>query len=211
MRPLKALIIVLLFLTVLALVPVGAEGGYRFGVVTLRVRLGLISVRVFPRKKKAGEPRLKKPKKPKKTRKQKKREAPAEDAAEKKKLFDKKQLFALVKIGLKALGRFKRKLRVDYLRLHYTFASGDPFKTAMGFGASSAAMNTLVPLIDGAFIIKQRDIGTSFDFLSDKPSYDCWITLSIQVWELVYIGSALGLDFLKLKLKQRRENRKRKE
>ena len=102
-------------------------------------------------------------------------------------------------------------LRVDYLRLHYTFASGDPFKTAMGFGASSAAMNTLVPLIDGAFIIKQRDIGTSFDFLSDKPSYDCWITLSIQVWELVYIGSALGLDFLKLKLKQRRENRKRKE
>lgn len=211
MRPLKALIIVLLFLTVLALVPVGAEGGYRFGVVTLRVRLGLISVRVFPRKKKAGEPRLKKPKKPKKTRKQKKREAPAEDAAEKKKPFDKKQLFALVKIGLKALGRFKRKLRVDYLRLHYTFASGDPFKTAMGFGASSAAMNTLVPLIDGAFIIKQRDIGTSFDFLSDKPSYDCWITLSIQVWELVYIGSALGLDFLKLKLKQRRENRKRKE
>ncbi len=117
----------------------------------------------------------------------------------------------LAKLGLKTLGRLRRKLHVDYLRIRYTFASDDPFKTAMGFGYSSAVLGSIVPLFDNAFNITERDIGTSFDFLGEEPAFDCWLTLSIQVWEVFYISAAFGIDYLKLRYRQKRDDRTRKE
>ena len=199
----RALIIVLLVLTVIMLIPLGVDGGYNGRSFILSLRVGLINIRIFPQKLK--EPKVKKLKKAKE-----KGEEVGEKIKPKKKL-NKDEIFRLAKLGLRALGRFRRKLKINYIRLHYTFASDDPFSTAMGFGASSAAISVVVPLIDTAFVIEERDIGTSFDFLSDEPTIDCWINMTIQVWEVFYIAIAFGVDMLKLKIKSKRENRLRKE
>ena len=202
MRLLRALIIVLLILTVLMLIPLGVDGGYNGKSFILGIRIGLFNIRILPKKPK--QPKLRKPKKIKKQ----KSDENEEKKPKTKKSFNKKKLFGLIKTGLKALGRLKRKLRVDYIRIRYTFASDDPFNTAMGFTASSAAIGMFLPLIDNAFNIKERDVGTSFNFLSEKPEIDCWITLSIQVWEVFYVAIAFGIDFLIMQIKNKREKRK---
>ena len=206
MEPLRALIIVLLILTVLLLTPLGVDGGYNGKSLILGIRIGFLNIRILPKKKKSTKPKIPKQKKALKQTGEisKTKKAP-------KKSFDKKLLKSLIKPALKALGRFRKKLRLDYIRLHYTFASDDPYKTAMGFGVSSAAMNTILPLIENAFEIGERDIGTSFDFLSDKPIFDCWITTTIHVWEVLYIAIVFGIDYLKLIIKRKKEDRKRRE
>ena len=199
----RALVIVLLVLTVLLLTPLGVDGGYNGKSLILGIRIGFLNIRILPKNKKQPVPKVpKKRKVPKQTQ---------ERTEKKKKTFDKEEIKALIKPALKALGRFRKKLRVDYLRIHYTFASDDPYKTAMGFGMSSAALGGILPLVENAFDIGTRDIGTSFDFLSDKPVFDCWITTTIHIWEIIYIAIAFGIDYLKLKIKQKREDRKGKE
>lgn len=201
----KTLVVVLLVLTVLLLTPLGIDGGFNGKDLILGLRIGFLNIRILPKKKNHAEQNIsKKQKKPKPSRKKTGEKKP-------KKPLSRQELIALAKMTLKALGRFRKKLRVDYLRIRYTFASDDPYKTAMGFGASSAALGSILPLVESAFDIGERDIGTSFDFLSDKPVFDCWITTTIQVWEIFYIAIASGIDYLRFKIKQKRDVRKGKE
>jgi hypothetical protein len=200
----KALVIVILVLSVLLLIPIGIDGGYKSRTVVLGLRVGFLNIRVLPKKPKHGEPKLKKPPKLKKLRKD-------EEKPEKALKLDAETLRKLLPIALKSLGRLRRKIHVDYLRLRYTFASDDPFKTAMAYGAASAALSAVLPLLDEAFEIGEADIGTSFDFLSDEPVLDCWLTTTIHLWEVFYIAIALGIDFLKLKLRHKLAFRTRKD
>lgn len=195
----KVLVIVLLVLTVLLLTPIGVDGGYSGERLVLGIRVGFFNIRIFPKAKKHSE--QKPPRKNRKPKKEKDKKPKFKLPTEKKKLIE------LIKIVLRTLGRFKRKLRIDYLRIRYTFASDDPFSTAMGFGYSSAALGAVIPLVDKAFSIGKRDIGASFDFLSDKPVFDCWLTMTIQIWEVLYIAIAFGIDYLKLRHRQKREDR----
>ncbi len=192
----RALFIIFLILTVLALIPVGVDGGWATGQsVTLGVRVGLIKLNILP--KKPREPKVKKPPKPKKAA------AAGGEPAKKKKTpldgIDKKGKLELVKAVLRALGRFRAKLGVQYLRFHYTVATPDPFKTAMGFGIASGAASAFVPLLDNAFDIEERDVAPAFDFTQSKPRVDLWITASILFWQLLFIAAVLGVDYLKIK------------
>lgn len=188
----KALFIVLLILSVLALIPVGIDGGWATGqAFALNVRVGLIRIGILPKKEK--EPKAPKPPKP---------AAPGEEKKKKKNPLEgisREGKKKLLRDLLQALGRFREKLKVQYLRFHYTVASSDPFKTAMGFGIASGAADTFVPLLDEALDIEERDIGPAFDFTAAKPRIDVWITASILLWQVLYIAGALGIDYLKIK------------
>lgn len=194
------LLIIIIVLTVIALLPLGVDGGYKNGKFELHLKIGLISFGIPPKKK-----ITKKPKMPKK--KQKTKQIDEETEPEEKKPFNLGELFDIIKLALKALGRFRRKLTIEYMRVHYTFASDDPFKTAFGFGMANATMGAIIPLLDGAFKIKERDFGVQTDFLIEKPIIDVWLTASIRIWEIVYIAAAFGIDYLKLKIRQKRQSR----
>ena len=194
---------VILILTVLLLIPLGVDCGYSGEKFVFGLRLGFFNIRLYP-----GKLKRQKPKVPKK--KPEKKKQSSEDVPKEKVPLNKIELFRLIRT-LRILSRLRRKLHVDYLRIRYIFATDDPFKTAMGFGYSSAALGAIVPLFDDAFDIDKRDIGTSFDFQSDKPVFDCWLTLTIQVWEVFYVATAIGIDYLKIKYKHKKEDRIRKE
>ena len=185
----KAFFIVLLILSVLALIPVGVDGGWATGQsVALNVRVGFIRLGILPRKKK--EPTAAKPSKVKPEAKKKKGSLAA---------LSRKGKLELVKAVLCALGSLREKLRVEYLRFHFTMASPDPFTTALGFGLSASAAANFVPLLEGAFDMERRDIGPAFDFTATKPRTDVWITASILLWQVLYIAAVLGIDYLKIK------------
>ncbi len=196
----KALIVILIVLSVFLLIPVGVNVGYDGSSLTLHARIGLISLKILPHKKKRKKPKKAKPKKVETEIQEK----PVKKQRKKKSAIGKDDIFALIKMGLKALGSFRRHLSIDYLRLHYTFASDDPFKTALGYGYGCAAMGSITPLVESAFNIKERDFSTSVDFLAEKPFFDFWITTSIQIWEILYIAAAFGIDFLKHKHRQKK-------
>lgn len=184
----KALFIVLLIASVLALIPLGVDGGYATGRgPTLRVRIGLFSIGILPKKKK--EPKVRKPAKPEKPGK-KKKGPPA---------LTNRGWIRLIKAALHALSQLREKLMVQYLRFRFTAASSDPFKTALSFGYASGAAASFVPLLNGAFTIEEPDIGPSFDFTATKPKVDIWITASILVWQVLYVAAVLGIEYLKIK------------
>lgn len=198
----KTFLIIFIILSVLLLIPCGIDAGYDGRAFHLYARFGFINLKLFPKKEKPLKP---KPPKPAKDKKEKKKEKPP---------MGKDEIFALIKMGLKSLGRFKRRLSVNYLRLHYTAAAGDPFKAAMAYGLGSTFMGTVVPLAEGAFNIKERDFSVSVDFLAEKPVFDFRLITSIQIWEILYIAFAFGIDFLKHwlgKKKKGKQESKRKE
>lgn len=201
----KAHLIILLIISVIALIPVGVDGGYNSSGLRFFVRVGLVQLRVYPPGRLLSRltQKTKKPKKKKPPTSAELEEQKPEKPKSKPKM-SKDDIFSLLKMGLKAMSRFRRKLTVDYLRIHITVASGDPFKTAMGYGTASAALSAAIPLAEGAFNITERDFGVSCDFLAEKAQPDFWLTASIQIWEILYVGAAFAIDFLKNKRKKKR-------
>lgn len=197
------MLIIFIVLAVLLLIPIGVDGGYTTEAsgLQLAVKVGPFRLGLLPKKEKA-------PKAKKKKKKKKKKEKPEDSEKKKeKKPLDFKKILQLVKLGLRALGRFRRRLNIDYLRFRYTVATDDPFNTAMQFAAVNSAVGGLCPLVDNAFNIKTREIGIYSDFLREKPVIDFWLTATINLLDLFYIAFAFGIDYLIVTIKQKREQR----
>ena len=190
----------------LALIPVGVDGGYNADGPAAYLKLGFLSIKVYPPGRLVSSimAAASKPKKPKKTKAKPVTEEPEKEKKKKPKMT-KDDIFALLKMALSALSRFRHKLSIDYLRLHVTIAADDPYKTAMAYGAANAALSAAVPLLDGAFNITEQDFGVSSDFLAEKTQIDVWLTASIQIWEILYVAAAFAIDFLKHKRKQKKD------
>ena len=54
------------------------------------------------------------------------------------------------------LSAFRRKLRIKHLELTLILGGGDPCDLAINYGRGWAALGNLVPLLDQAFVIKNR-------------------------------------------------------
>jgi len=96
-----------------------------------------------------------------------------------------------VKTVLNALSRLKRRLLIKQLTLYFTSAGEDPANTALQFGIANAAFGVLVPEIKKNFRVKRVDFKTWFDFTSTEQKIYSKIIISIAVWEVFYVLSAL--------------------
>ena len=194
-----ALGIVLAIIILIALLRFGVSAEYSADGVSVAARIGLVSLRVFPRKikpkkeeKKEARKKVKKAKKEKKKREKKKKEKPGE-----KKPGGLKEYLNMLPAVKKTLGRLRRRLLVKNLTIHLVFADKDPFKTAMAFGASNVAFGTVLPVLESVFRIKRRDLRASADFKTTEPSIYINAAISMAVWEAFYIVFAILPIFLK--------------
>lgn len=185
------LMILLVLLLLLLLLPVGLWGIYSMKDIRLVLKLGGLSIPVYPRKKKAkpdGTPPEREDKKPETTEK---------------KLGGSVGFFKeLLGIGLRALGCIRRKLCLRKLTLHLTVGGkgDDPAKAALLYGRGWAAMGALIPVLENSFRIKERDIGANIDFMTEDTvvygEADIRLRLGDVLWILLYHGiSALKLIF----------------
>lgn len=175
------------------LMPVGIDAGYD-GAVSLRLRVGPIRKTVFPNQKSTGEADGKTKKKPPTRKKEKKQP-------------DKHFLLSLVRPGLRALNRVRRKLRIDLLRLHFTAAAGDPYDTIRQYRAANLAVYATVPVVERTVCVRQRDIETGFTFEADKPTIFARIIMNIRVGQLCVVGIGFAAEYLKMKRKTNRARR----
>ena len=190
----------------LGLLRFGVSAEYGADGVSVSAHVGFLSVHVFPRKAKLEieEKKKKAKKKPKKEKGKKKKK----DKKEAKKPGGLQGLLDILKAVKKALNRLRRRLLIKELTIHFISAGDDPSKTAMMFGAANAAAELVVPALEKAFRIKRRDFRAAADFCAKEPCIYVKASISIAVWEVVYIACALLPLILANMKKNKKSNRK---
>lgn len=196
-------LVILAVLVLIGCIPVGVDAAYGEGGVLFSAKIGFFRLQILPAKPQ-------KPKKPKKPKQQKPAaspapsaapDAPAAEAAPQKKLAlpgGLNGILRLVNLALSTLGDLRRKLRVEELTLHVTFAGDDPADAALHYGQAWAAVGALMPALDRLFVIKKRDICPILDYNREQMSVDAHLILTITIGRALALGLKAGLGFLKL-------------
>lgn len=196
-------LVILAVLVLIGCIPVGVDAAYGEGGVLLSAKIGFFRLQILPAKPQ-------KPKKPKKPKQQKPAaspapsaapDTPAAEAAPQKKLAlpgGLNGILRLVNLALSTLGDLRRKLRVEELTLHVTFAGDDPANAALHYGQAWAAVGALMPALDRLFVIKKRDICPILDYNREQMSVDAHLILTITIGRALALGLKAGLGFLKL-------------
>ena len=177
--------IILLFVLLLFL-RIGATVIYNDNGMSVFARAGPFAFKVYPSKKE------KKPKK--KTKK------PSDKASkffkslimgEDEKPGKWKQFLEILSKVKNTLNRLRRKLLIKNLTLHYVSADKDPVKTALSFGQANAIYGIVRPILENNFKIKNIDFSASADFEADEPMIYAKATITIAIWEILYVASAI--------------------
>ena len=198
-------------LLALAILPLGIRIRYNEAGFLLRVIAGPVKITVFPRKKKQKKQK-KKENKPKENQKSEssipegKPLKPPESRSEQKETGGSLARFLpFIRLGLKFLGDFRRKLRLDNLYLRLILACDDPCDLAVNYGRTWAAVGNLMSQLEGLFVIKKRDIQVECDFAADKTSViahmDITVTLGRLLVLAIYYGIRVLIEFLSMKRK----------
>ena len=195
------LAVVVALLIAFNLMRIGVEGGYDGNGPLLKVRAGPVRLTILPKTHKE------KPKKQKK----KKREKTAGKTDKQRKKPDAEHILTLAKLGLRAVKRFLRGLRVDILRLHYTVACEDPADTGQQYGMISSAVDALEPFMTNVLKIRERDVRIGFSFEDTKPQIEAYVSLTIRIWQIFAAAFGFGFAYadwrIKQKFRQLRESR----
>ena len=185
-------LIVLGIVMLLAALPLGVRIRYDCDGIAVTVLAGPVRILVFPRTKKEK-------KKKEKPKPEKKKTAPSEKEPPKKEkaggsLTD---FLPLVKLALELLNCFRRKLRVDNLRLKLVLAGDDPCDLAVNYGRAWAALGNLLPRLERVLVIRKRDLNVECDFTADSTVVTAGLDITITLGRLIALAVVYGLRGLK--------------
>lgn len=185
---------ILAALGLIGCIPVGVTAVYDQGGPRVDAVAGPVRLRLYPRPPKP--PREEKPKKKEKTAPN-----PSQEPEEKQPLGGKLPLFReLIGLVLEAQAALRNKLRIRELTLHLTVGGkgDDPAAAAIGYGSAWAAIGNLMPLLERAFRIEQRDIAPQVDFTTQETTVYAKATAVISVGAILRMGVYYGLRGLKI-------------
>ena len=190
--------ITLAVLVLLAILPLGASVLYDSEGARIRIVAGPVKIQVFPMKK---DPETK-------AKKQKKKEAKAAKKAAKEAKKSQKPpkpkvkrpvggllelVWDLLPVVQNAASRFRHKLRIDDLTLDVTWAEEDPADAAIHYGYGWAAAEAILSFLEANFVIKNRQVAVSIDFLAEKPRVYIRAGLSLTLAQILGIGLRTGV------------------
>jgi hypothetical protein len=190
----KAWLIVVLVLFLLAWLPVGVELRYD-GAVLVALRLGPVKIRLLPAKKK--KPKATKPKKQKKESKKPKKEK-SKDAETKPTIGGTIEAAKpLVRVAVDALRRFRHMLLFRDLTVHVTFGASNAADAAIGYGRAWAAIGCLTPMIDNVFHVRRRDYQAFVDYEKQELQVLLHAHLTIFLWQILSFAVVYGVRGIK--------------
>ena len=196
---------------ILAVLPLGVCIRYNDAGFLLKVIAGPLKITVFPRKRK----QKKQKKKPDQVKKGQQIESSASEEEpprppeaqpeQKEKGGSLTRFLPLIKLGLRFLGDFRRKLRLDNLYLRLILAGDDPCDLAVNSGRIWAAVGNLMPRLERLFVIKKRDIQVECDFTAEEISVIAHVDITITLGRLLTMAVVYGIrvlfEFLSMKRK----------
>ena len=193
-RALWIVVILLLALLLLSLVRVGGAVDYSARGLTVRVLAGPLRITVFPLRKKKRPPEG-----------ERKPSQPRPEAEEPPRGGSLALLREFLPLVTEAAGSLRRKIRVDRLDMDLTVGAPDPALAAIAFGGANAALGMLVPLLENAFRIKERNIRTAVDFNAGAPAVAVRAALTLTIGQGVSFAVRFGLRALKILLAHRKK------
>ncbi len=213
----KALLIILGVLVLLALIPLGAHARYDSRGAYVWVVAGPIRIRLLPKKpkkpKKAEKEKKKKEKKPKKPSKPKEETPKAPEKKEKQPIGGLiRDFLPFVRLGLDFLGCFFRKLRVPILTLHVGFGgAGDPAGAAVNYGRAWAFVGAIMQPIRARTRIRRENVSCSCDFTQGDMRIFAELKAVFLLGDLVAMAVRYGFrafrQYLKLKKERKQRNK----
>ena len=195
-----AILILLVFF-----LPYGVDVGYADEVLRVGIKAGPLRIWLLPKKPLTEKQRLKAD--AKKAAAAKEKEINDSVTVKPKPKLDFDTIVALLRMGSHAIRRFFRSFTVNFFQLHYTVACRDPYDTAIQYGMACAAAETLPALAGKKIRVLRRDIEIGADYTSEEPTVSARIVLSLQLFRLVHLAVALGVEFLKWKINSRQEDK----
>ncbi|MBR2047991.1 MAG: hypothetical protein IJ960_05270 [Oscillospiraceae bacterium] len=193
-------LIALGIITVLAVLPLGVSVIYDENGPLVRIIAGPVKIQVFPMKKKA-KPKKEKPKQEKEKKqkppaaKEKKQKQPQGDPdAKGGSILD---FWPFVGLVVDFLGDLRRKLRLDWLKLHMTMAGDDPCDLAVNYGRANASLAALMSQLQRLFVIKKQDVHISCDFAADQTTISARLDLTITLGRIISLVVCYGIRALK--------------
>lgn len=187
--------------------------------LALSVKVLCFRIGILPKKKKKGASSLS-AKKAKKIRdklslKKKKKAVVAKEKklakAEKKKMKKKKsmsEILDLLRLVTSLISvvvrKFKKHIRIRLSCLKLTVATSDAATTAVAYGAVTQTLSILFPLIESVKqfkLPKESELAVDADFLSDTPTFDLKLSVSLRVWHVFDIAFGALFAFIKHKIK----------
>lgn len=197
MTALKVLLALLLLLFLLGRVRVGGEVEYSADGLFARVRVGPISIRVFPLKKK-GEKKEKKPAEKKKKSAPSAKDGGGEKAQEPEKP-KKGGTLDLVKAALplvgETAGELTGRIRIDLLRMDLLFGGIDAAQTAILFGMSNGLIALLLSVFQQNFEVKEHQVHTAVDFNEKSTTLYLKAAFSARIGQLLSFALRFGWKF----------------
>lgn len=196
---------------ILAVLPLGVCIRYNDAGFLLKVIAGPLKITVFPRKRKQKKQK-KKPDQVKKGQQiessaseEKPPRPPEAQPEQKEKGGSLTRFLPLIKLGLRFLGDFRRKLRLDNLYLRLILAGDDPCDLAVNYGRTWAAVGNLMPQLERLFVIKKRDIQVECDFTAAETCVVAHLDITITLGRLLVLALVYGvrvlIEFLSMKRK----------
>ena len=190
-------------LFLLAVLPLGVRIRYDSDGPRVKVILGPVKFTVYPLPKK--EKKKKEPAKKQETKEGSQEEAlpkppqppKPEKPKEKKKGGSLADFIPFVKLLLRFLGDFRRKLRLDNLYLRLVLASSDPCDLAVNYGKTWAAVGNLLPALEKWFVIKKRDVEVECDFAASETLVVAKIDITITLGRLLALLVTYAVRALK--------------
>lgn len=207
---LGALVLLLLLLSQLR---VGVQGEYGKTGGVLRVRVGALRLQVWPWLYPKGKKPKKKPKKPPVKTAQPAREPvqkPQESLPDRLK-SGWELLQAMLPPVLEAASRFRKKLRVDELKLFLTVGGSDPADAALRYGRANAALGALWYPIVETLDVKDGLARVIWDEQCDK-NMECTgrLALSLKLGQVLVLVVRSGVRLLRIYRAERNQQQKRK-
>lgn len=162
--------------------PFGIRAHYDAAGPELRVIVGLLRLRVYPRPKKERKKKPKKqPKKAAAPREQPKQEPQKSGGS----LTD---FLPLAKKVLELMTDFRKALRVNVLELRLTMAGGAPDQLAVNYGRAWAAIGGLDGTLEELFTIRRKILDVQCDFCGSTTTVYGHLELTITVGRLLHLG-----------------------
>lgn len=185
------LLIALGVIFLLGIMPVGVGLEYNSDGFFAWLKIGFLSLDVYPNTKKTS----------KKASKKATKNSESQQGKTAKKGGSLTDFLPLLNIILDFLSECRRKLYVQNLQFHLTLADSDPCDLAVKYGSAWAGLSNAMPLLQRYVKIKERDIQIQCDFTASTSQVEASADVLISLGRLLLISLNHGFRGLKAYLK----------
>ena len=201
----KALLIVLGILFLLAILPLGGAVSYDGEGARVYLVIGPVKFLLYPRKAKREKP--KKDPKEKKPKPAQEKKPKAQPEPKEKPGGSVEKFMPFVKLGLAFLNELRWKLRVNRLEFKVILAAEDPADLALSYARANAALGGFWPLLERSLRIGKRDVSVQCDFEAEETLVLANLKITIPLGRTLALAVKYGVralaQFQKLKKQEK--------